>query len=218
MRPAASLGDERFDVALEPDIAVSVVSRRGKGEALASDSPRRHHRVARRRWLRKARGDCELRRRPVRPRQFGKGSRSSTEVEHRHHPGCAVQEAPCSELVNRLFRTRYMDLGYGYAPSDLTACQRRESIATASKSSRSSIFVCLGAGVRVPSFEDSRIHGISNLRTSRDRWRVLRAIVRERLGPHPILECVARSSLGRARRRPGWRQSPRWSPRSTRVK
>jgi hypothetical protein len=33
----------------------------------------------------------------------------------------------------------------------------------------------------VPSFERSRVHGVSNLRTFRDGWRVLRTIVRERL-------------------------------------
>jgi glycosyltransferase involved in cell wall biosynthesis len=32
----------------------------------------------------------------------------------------------------------------------------------------------------VPSFEDRRVHGVSNLRTFRDGWRVLRTIVRER--------------------------------------
>jgi hypothetical protein len=40
--------------------------------------------------------------------------------------------------------------------------------------------------VEVPSFEDSRIHGTSNLRTFRDGWRVLRTIVRERLRPAPV--------------------------------
>jgi hypothetical protein len=37
----------------------------------------------------------------------------------------------------------------------------------------------------VPSFEQSRIHGVSNLRTFRDGWRVLRTILRERLPTRP---------------------------------
>ena len=42
----------------------------------------------------------------------------------------------------------------------------------------------LRAGLRIaeiPSFEAERIHGIGRLRTIPDGWRVLKAIVRERL-------------------------------------
>lgn len=38
----------------------------------------------------------------------------------------------------------------------------------------------------VPSFEDRRIHGVSNLRTFRDGWRVLRTIVMERFRKQPL--------------------------------
>ena len=41
--------------------------------------------------------------------------------------------------------------------------------------------------VEVPSFEERRIHGQSNLRPFRDGWRVQRTIMRERFGgktPH----------------------------------
>src|SRR5207237_8374414 len=38
----------------------------------------------------------------------------------------------------------------------------------------------------VASFERSRVHGVSNLRTFRDGWRVLRTIILERLSRRPI--------------------------------
>ena len=40
----------------------------------------------------------------------------------------------------------------------------------------------------IPSFEDCRIHGQSNLNTIRDGWRVLRTLFREKRGaPLPML-------------------------------
>ena len=89
-----------------------------------------------------------------------------------------------SLLVNVLFRARYSDLCYGYnafwrhcLPAMNVDCRGFEvetliniRIARA------------GLNVReVPSFERSRIHGESNLRTFRDGGRVLRTILRERL-------------------------------------
>jgi hypothetical protein len=50
------------------------------------------------------------------------------------------------------------------------------------------------AGLRVtevPSFELPRLHGTSNLRPWRDGWRVLRAIVRERVRAQPAERGVA---------------------------
>jgi hypothetical protein len=36
----------------------------------------------------------------------------------------------------------------------------------------------------VPSFEADRIHGVSNLRTIPDGWRVLKTMIKERLRAH----------------------------------
>jgi glycosyltransferase involved in cell wall biosynthesis len=86
-------------------------------------------------------------------------------------------------LVNLLFGTRYSDLCYGYNAGWRASFER----------------ICLDCdgfevetvmGIRaalsglrvteVPSLERPRLYGTSNLRTWRDGWRVLRAILRER--------------------------------------
>jgi hypothetical protein len=41
--------------------------------------------------------------------------------------------------------------------------------------------------IEVPSFEHSRMHGQSNLRTFRDGWRVLKTIIKERIGEALVL-------------------------------
>jgi len=53
--------------------------------------------------------------------------------------------------------------------------------------------------VEVPSFEAERVHGVGRLRTIPDGWRVLKAIVRERLRTHPQLEQAETTSVRQAR-------------------
>jgi glycosyltransferase involved in cell wall biosynthesis len=101
-----------------------------------------------------------------------------------------------SGLVNVLFRTRYTDLCYGYnafwsryLPDLHVDCDGFEV------ETQINIRACK-AGlvvVEVPSFEESRIHGVSNLHAIRDGLRVLRTILGERFGggrPRPSLVLV----------------------------
>jgi glycosyltransferase involved in cell wall biosynthesis len=90
-----------------------------------------------------------------------------------------------SGLVNLLFGTRYTDLCYGYnafwsrcLPYLRLDCDGFEV------ETQLNIRACK-AGlvvVEVPSFEESRIHGVSNLHAIRDGSRVLRTILVERFG------------------------------------
>jgi len=87
----------------------------------------------------------------------------------------------CS-MVNTLFGTRYSDLCYGYNAGWLREvrglsldCSGFEVETVLSiRSARSGLRV-----TEVPSLEADRLYGRSNLRTFRDGWRVLRAILRE---------------------------------------
>jgi glycosyltransferase involved in cell wall biosynthesis len=93
-----------------------------------------------------------------------------------------------TRLVRLIFRgAHFTDLCYGYnaywasvAPLLLDA--RGFEIETVMN------LRAVRAGLRiseVPSFEAERIHGIGNLVTFPDGWRVLKAIIRERLSPAP---------------------------------
>jgi hypothetical protein len=92
-------------------------------------------------------------------------------------------------LVNLLFGTRYSDLCYGF-----NAFWRRclESFEVDSDGFEVETQISIRirkAGLRVaevPSVEQKRIHGVSNLHAFRDGWRVLQTIVRERLPEHII--------------------------------
>jgi glycosyltransferase involved in cell wall biosynthesis len=88
-----------------------------------------------------------------------------------------------SGIVNLLFGTRYTDLCYGYnafwrrhVPVLALDCEgfEVETLLTL-RACQAGLVV-----VEVPSYEDARIHGVSNLRTFRDGYRVLRTILRER--------------------------------------
>jgi glycosyltransferase involved in cell wall biosynthesis len=87
----------------------------------------------------------------------------------------------CS-MVNGLFGTRYSDLCYGYNAAWLKElnglaldCGGFEVETVLSiRSAKSGLRVA-----EVPSLEAARLHGQSNLRTFRDGFRVLRAILRE---------------------------------------
>jgi Glycosyl transferase family 2 len=89
-----------------------------------------------------------------------------------------------SLLVNVLFRAGYSDLCYGYnafwrhcLPAMNVDCRGFEVETLINiRIARAGLIVR-----EVPSFERSRIHGESNLRTFRDGGRVLRTILRERL-------------------------------------
>jgi glycosyltransferase involved in cell wall biosynthesis len=100
--------------------------------------------------------------------------------------------------VNSVYRTRYTDLCYGYNAfwryclTDLRLLDDDADAPLLKDGSRwgdgfeietlMNVRLALaGSRVReVPSFEHSRIHGVSNLRTFRDGIRVLRTILRER--------------------------------------
>ena len=93
-----------------------------------------------------------------------------------------------SLLVNVLFRARYSDLCYGYnafwrhcLPAMNVDCSGFEVETLINiRIARAGLIVR-----EVPSFERSRIHGESNLRTFRDGGRVLRTILRERVRRTP---------------------------------
>jgi glycosyltransferase involved in cell wall biosynthesis len=85
-------------------------------------------------------------------------------------------------MVNLVYRTRYSDLCYGYN-AGWTAQLRQLKLDCAGfevetvlsiRSAKSRLRI-----TEVPSFESPRLFGESNLRTFRDGWRVLCAIVRE---------------------------------------
>ena len=86
--------------------------------------------------------------------------------------------------VNLLFGTKYTDLCYGYnafwrecLPRLHVTCDGFEVETVINvRAAKAGLDV-----VEVPSFERDRIHGLSNLNAWRDGWRVLRAIVRERV-------------------------------------
>ncbi len=91
--------------------------------------------------------------------------------------------------VNLLFGTRYSDLCYGYnafwrsCAGDL-ACEADGFEIETLMHIRAA-----QAGLRiaeVPSYEEDRLHGSSNLRPFRDGLRILRVIIRERLGGRRI--------------------------------
>jgi glycosyltransferase involved in cell wall biosynthesis len=124
---------------------------------------------------------------------FAKGSRylpggGSADLTLLRRVGNTVLAA----LMNRVYRTSFSDLCYGY-----NAFWRRcvENLALPDIEGSKAVFgdgfeieTLIAAHVatarltvaEVPSYERPRLHGTSNLNTWRDGWRVLRAILRER--------------------------------------
>ncbi|TMC19920.1 MAG: glycosyltransferase family 2 protein [Chloroflexi bacterium] len=99
---------------------------------------------------------------------FAKGSRflkdgGSDDITPMRRLGNAM----LSSLVNFLFGTNFSDLCYGYN-AFWKYCLDHVHRANLKM-------------IEVPSFEYPRIHGQSNLRTFRDGWRVLQAIMKERM-------------------------------------
>jgi hypothetical protein len=87
-------------------------------------------------------------------------------------------------LVRLLFGGRYTDLCYGYNAFWASVLPVLALDGTGFEIETMMNVRALRHGLRVsevPSFERSRIHGESNLRTFRDGWRILCTIVRERL-------------------------------------
>lgn len=87
-------------------------------------------------------------------------------------------------MVRLLFGGRYSDLCYGYNAfwSDALPALALDSDGFEIETAMN--IQALRAGLKVaevPSFEEERIHGTSNLRAIPDGWRVLRTIVRARL-------------------------------------
>ena len=87
-------------------------------------------------------------------------------------------------IVNTLFGTRYSDLCYGYN-AFWTHCLEHMRIDCDGFEVETQINIRIakaGLSVReVPSYEERRIHGVSNLNAVRDGRRVLATILRERL-------------------------------------
>jgi glycosyltransferase involved in cell wall biosynthesis len=86
-------------------------------------------------------------------------------------------------LVRLLFRSRYTDLCYGYNAFWRDVLEQLQLDGEGFEIETMMNIRALRAGlsvVEVPSFEDARIHGVSNLQTISDGWRVLRTIFAER--------------------------------------
>jgi hypothetical protein len=106
-------------------------------------------------------------------------------------------------MANRLYRTKYTDLCYGYNAFWVRCVKTFElppvdgtGPALGDGFEIETLITLRVAGARlavaeVPSYEHDRLHGESNLNAMRDGWRVLRTILRERRA----------SSRGAARRR-----------------
>ena len=187
--------DATIDVArrLRPDIRVLQQTRRGKGNALICG-------------FKGARGDVVVMldadgsARPeeipafvdalVAGADFAKGSRflasgGSADITRLRTLGNRM----LTGLVNLLFRSRYSDLCYGYNAfwtdvlDDLALDADGFEIET---QLNLRALKCGLAIVEIPSYEDCRIHGASNLNAVRDGLRVLRTILRERIGRRQV--------------------------------
>ena len=125
-----------------------------------------------------------------------------------------------SGLVNTLCRTRYSDLCYGYnafwrrhvpafgltVQSDIPAGSGTKLWGDGFEVETLINIRIAQAGLKVtevPSYEYSRIHGVSNLNAASDGWRVLRTIIAERYYHHRRIvtgdEASARSVMRRQR-------------------
>lgn len=92
------------------------------------------------------------------------------------------------QLTRFLFGQHYSDLCYGYVAfwsrildviePDADGFEIEALINARALRARLKI-------AEVPSFEARRVHGVSNLKTFRDGWRILRTLLKERFIPHP---------------------------------
>jgi glycosyltransferase involved in cell wall biosynthesis len=92
-------------------------------------------------------------------------------------------------LVNVLYRTRYTDLCYGYN-AFWRYCLPFMDVNCDGFEVETLINVRIAKArlqvAEVPSFERSRIHGVSNLNAFTDGWRVLKTILKERITPRRL--------------------------------
>lgn len=115
---------------------------------------------------------------------FVKGSRflaggGTTDMTWVRRTGNAALRA----IANLLYRTRFTDLCYGYCAMRRSALERIELDADGFDIEMQLIARMHRAGVsgaEVPSLEQVRRFGTSNLRALPDGWRVLKALLRER--------------------------------------
>lgn len=123
---------------------------------------------------------------------FAKGSRflpggGSADLTRLRRAGNAVLR----RIVNWLFKTDYTDLCYGYN-AFWSDCLSRFSLNCDGFEVETLINIRAAKArllvAEVPSFEDSRLHGHSHLRTFRDGWRVLQTIRSERLETDGVSE------------------------------
>lgn len=93
------------------------------------------------------------------------------------------------QLTRFLFGQRYSDLCYGYIAFWKDVLDIIEPDAEGFEIEALMNARALRANLKiaeVPSFEARRIHGVSNLKTFRDGWRVLRTLLRERISRRPV--------------------------------
>jgi len=94
------------------------------------------------------------------------------------------------QLVNRLFHTQGSDLCYGYN-AFWKHCLNRVDINCNGFEVETQIYLRMHKAhlkiAEVPSIENQRIYGKSNLHTFRDGWRVLRTIMKEWRKDQPFL-------------------------------
>ena len=88
-----------------------------------------------------------------------------------------------SMLVNRMFRTQFTDLCYGYNAFWARHLDTLQINCMGFEVETLMNIRAAKAGLRIqeiPSFERSRLHGESNLSVIHDGWRILRLIIREK--------------------------------------
>jgi glycosyltransferase involved in cell wall biosynthesis len=101
-------------------------------------------------------------------------------------------------LVRLLFGGHYSDLCYGYNAFWRDVLPRLQPDSDGFEIETIMNIRALRAGLRVvevASFESPRVHGIAKLRTIPDGWRVLKAILRERLTRLPAQRSVRRTPV-----------------------
>jgi glycosyltransferase involved in cell wall biosynthesis len=177
---------------LRPDIRVVLQRGRGKGNALACGFAAAHGDII---VMLDADGSTDPAEIPLfvdallNGADFAKGSRfipgaGSSDLT----PGRRLGNRVLRGVVNRMYRTSYTDLCYGF-----NAFWRRCLPHLAGAGDGFEIETLINvriakAGLRVaevPSFEAERLHGESKLRPIRDGTRVLRTIISERFWDHP---------------------------------
>jgi Glycosyl transferase family 2 len=173
---------------LLPSIRVIIEHRRGKGAALCAGFRAAEGDII---VMLDADGSTDPTEIPrfvdalLRGADFAKGSRfladgGSTDISRLR----AYGNWGLVSLVRLLFGGQYTDLCYGYNAFWASVLPILALDGTGFEIETMMNVRALRQGLRiseVPSFERSRIHGESNLRTFRDGWRILCTIVRERL-------------------------------------